>query len=176
MSRHKAAEARKGLFDSVAGKAKEVAGAVIGKDDLVEEGQLQQAGADHRKAAAAAEAVADAKRDQATQTMLETSHEVAQRKLVARAEAERQEALIEQERDREHAVAARDAEVQEAADRAAAERRSDELAESGLHDAEAMATDATTTEQHAAAEKRRVERDADAAARQAAQLRAETEN
>ena len=58
MSRHKAEEARKGLFDSVAGKAKEVAGAVIGKDDLVEEGQLQQAGAVHRKAAAAAEAVA----------------------------------------------------------------------------------------------------------------------
>jgi uncharacterized protein YjbJ (UPF0337 family) len=176
MSRHKAEEARKGLFDSVAGKAKEVAGAVIGKDDLVEEGQLQQAGADHRKAAAAPEAVADAKRDQATQTMRETSHEVAQRKVVARAEAARQEALIERQRDREHAVAARDAEVQEAADRAAAERQADELAESGLHDAEAMATDATTTEQHAAAEKRRVERDADAAARQAAQLRAETEN
>jgi uncharacterized protein YjbJ (UPF0337 family) len=176
MSRHKAEEARKGLFDSVAGKAKEVAGAVIGKDDLVEEGQLQQAGADHRKAAAAAEAVADAKRDQAAQTMLETSREVAQRKAVAREEAEREEALIERERDREHAVAARDAEVQEAADRAAAERQAVELAESGLHDAEAMTTDAIATEQRAAAEKRRLECAADAAAHQAAQLRAETEN
>ena len=49
MSNDKAAEAREGLFDSVAGKAKEVAGAVSGKDDLVEEGQLQQAEAQRRK-------------------------------------------------------------------------------------------------------------------------------
>ena len=38
MSNDKAAsEAREGLLDSVAGKAKEVAGAVTGKDGLVEE-------------------------------------------------------------------------------------------------------------------------------------------
>jgi len=43
MSNDKAAEARQGLFDGVKGKAKEMAGAVSGKDDLVEEGQLQQA-------------------------------------------------------------------------------------------------------------------------------------
>jgi uncharacterized protein YjbJ (UPF0337 family) len=43
MSNDKAAEAREGLFDGIAGKATEVAGAVTGKDDLVEEGQLQQA-------------------------------------------------------------------------------------------------------------------------------------
>ena len=42
-------EARKGLFDSIAGKAKEMAGAVTGKDDLVEEGQLQQAEARKRE-------------------------------------------------------------------------------------------------------------------------------
>ena len=42
MSNEKAAQAREGLVDSLAGKAKEVAGAVSGKDHLVEEGQLQQ--------------------------------------------------------------------------------------------------------------------------------------
>ena len=42
-SNDKAAEARAGLLGSIAGKAKEVAGAMTGKDDLVEEGQLQQA-------------------------------------------------------------------------------------------------------------------------------------
>src|SRR5687767_8502652 len=36
MSSDKAAQAREGLSDSLAGKAKEVAGAVSGKDDLVE--------------------------------------------------------------------------------------------------------------------------------------------
>ena len=39
------------------------AGAMTGKDDLVEEGQLQQAEARTRKAALADEAVADAKRE-----------------------------------------------------------------------------------------------------------------
>ena len=56
----KAAEAREGMFDSIAGKAKEVAGAVTGKDELVEEGQLQQAEASTRKEALADEAIADA--------------------------------------------------------------------------------------------------------------------
>jgi uncharacterized protein YjbJ (UPF0337 family) len=36
-------EARKGLFDAVAGKAKEIGGAVADNDELTEEGQLQQA-------------------------------------------------------------------------------------------------------------------------------------
>ena len=51
----KAADTREGLFDSVKGRAKEVAGALSGKDDLVEEGQLQQAAARNRKAALADE-------------------------------------------------------------------------------------------------------------------------
>ena len=36
-------EARKGLLGSISGKAKEVAGAVLGNDYLAAEGQLQQA-------------------------------------------------------------------------------------------------------------------------------------
>ena len=65
--------ARKALFDSVAGKAKEVAGAVTGKDELVEEGQLQQAAARHRKDAVTEDALADAKRDDAAQELRETT-------------------------------------------------------------------------------------------------------
>ena len=43
MTEHsKADEARKGLIDSVKGKAKEIAGAVTGNDSLTAEGQLEQ--------------------------------------------------------------------------------------------------------------------------------------
>ncbi|HSO65700.1 MAG TPA: hypothetical protein VLQ78_11415, partial [Ornithinibacter sp.] len=78
MSTDKAAQAREGFLDSIKGKAKEMAGAVSGKDDLVQEGQLQQAAASNRKAALADEAVADAKAEEATQEMREASREAAQ--------------------------------------------------------------------------------------------------
>ena len=98
MTGDRAGEAREGLFDSVAGKAKEVAGAVSGKDDLVEEGQLQQAEARKRRAAVAEEAVADAKRDEAAQELRETTAEATRRKAEARARAEREESLVEGQR------------------------------------------------------------------------------
>jgi uncharacterized protein YjbJ (UPF0337 family) len=44
VSSDKAEEARKGLFGTMAGKPKEVAGALSGNDELATEGQLQQAG------------------------------------------------------------------------------------------------------------------------------------
>lgn len=172
----KASEAREGLFDSVAGKAKEVAGALSGKDELVEEGQLQQAESRNRKAAVADEAVADAKQEEAAQTLGETSREAADQKETAHARAEREEALVERQRANEHAVAAHDAVEQEVAGREAAGRRADELAESRLRDAEAIAADATSTEQKARAEKLHLEREAAHADHQAALLRAQTKN
>ncbi len=75
-----AAEAREGLLDGLKGKAKEVVGAVTGKDDLVEEGRLQQAEAQQRKAAATDEAVADARRDDAARHLSESSQEAAAEK------------------------------------------------------------------------------------------------
>ena len=61
MTEHsKAGEARKGLIDSIKGKAKEIAGAVTGNDSLTTEGQLQQAQAQERKEANSVESVADA--------------------------------------------------------------------------------------------------------------------
>ncbi|MGX9789654.1 CsbD family protein [Mycobacterium sp. MMS18-G62] len=66
MSEHnKAGEARKGLIDSVKGKAKEIAGAVTGNDSLTAEGQLEQSQANERKEANTVEAVADAEAAQA---------------------------------------------------------------------------------------------------------------
>ena len=66
MAEHnKAAQARKGLIDSVKGKAKEIAGAVTGNESLTAEGQLEQTQAQQRKEANSVEAVADAEAAQA---------------------------------------------------------------------------------------------------------------
>src|SRR5687767_9467376 len=61
MTKHeKADQARKGLIDSVTGKAKELAGAITGNDSLTVEGQLEQTQAQQRKEANAVAAVGDA--------------------------------------------------------------------------------------------------------------------
>ena len=142
MSNDKASEAREGLLDNIAGKAKEVAGAVSGKDDLVEEGQLQQAEARNRKEALADEAIADAKREEAAQDVRQTSEEAAEQQKAAKAAAEREEAAAERQRATEHAEAARTAEQQKAEGQKVAEHQADELAESRLNDAEALEADA----------------------------------
>ena len=50
MTKHeKADQARKGLIDSVKGKAKEIVGAVTGNDSLTAEGQLEQTQAQNAK-------------------------------------------------------------------------------------------------------------------------------
>jgi uncharacterized protein YjbJ (UPF0337 family) len=175
-SNDKAAEAREGLVGSIAGKAKEVAGAMTGKGDLVEEGQLQQAEARKRKAALADEAVADDKLSKAAHELHQTSREAAEQTQAAHAQAEREKAVVEQQRATEHAAADRNAERQEASDRAIAEETADKVADSRLREAEALATEATAIEQQAAADKLRLEREAAAADHQAARLRAETKN
>src|SRR5688572_15946640 len=125
MSNDKAAEAREGLSDSLAGKAKEVAGAVSGKDDLVEEGQLQQAEARNRKVALADEAIADAKREETARELRETNREAAAQEAAASARARREESVVEQQRESEHAVADRVAEQQESAGRESAEQQAE---------------------------------------------------
>ncbi|MGB3483755.1 MAG: CsbD family protein, partial [Mycobacterium sp.] len=76
---HRADEARKGLMDSVKGRAKEIAGAVTGNDSLTAEGQLDQAQARQRKQANAADAVAEAAAaeaaDQKTAAQIEGAHQ-----------------------------------------------------------------------------------------------------
>ena len=56
----KAEDARKGLIDSIKGKAKEIVGAMTKNESLTAEGQLEQAQARDRKEASTAEALADA--------------------------------------------------------------------------------------------------------------------
>ncbi len=176
MSTDKSQEVRKGLFDSVTGKAKEVAGAVSGKDDLVEEGQLQQAEARLRKDAVAEEAVADVQQDEARQQVRESAEEADQRTRASRTEARRETSQVERERNGEHAAAARAADVQEAQGREVAEQEAGELAEARLREAQRLAADAASIEQRAAADSLRLQREADAADHQAAERRAETKN
>jgi len=75
----KAGQARKGLIDSVKGKAKEVVGAVTRNDSLTAEGQLEQVQARERMDANSVEAVADAEAEQArteaTQARVEGAQE-----------------------------------------------------------------------------------------------------
>jgi uncharacterized protein YjbJ (UPF0337 family) len=84
---NKADEARRGLIDSIKGKAKEVAGAVTGNESLTAEGQLEQTQAHHRKEANAAEAVAEAQAKQAQEDAAEARVEGAQQRLSANAQA-----------------------------------------------------------------------------------------
>jgi uncharacterized protein YjbJ (UPF0337 family) len=72
MTEHdKADQARKGLVDSVKGKAKEIVGAMTGNDSFTAEGQLEQTQAQQRKEANSVEAVADA---EAAQARAEAAH------------------------------------------------------------------------------------------------------
>ena len=87
MTEHsKADEARKGLIDSVKGKAKEIVGAVTGNDSLTAEGQLEQTQAKERKEANSVEAVADAEAAQAHAEATEARVEGAQQRIVVNAQ------------------------------------------------------------------------------------------
>jgi uncharacterized protein YjbJ (UPF0337 family) len=166
-----AAQARQGLFDHVAGKAKEVAGAVTGKDDLVEEGQIQQAGAQNRKAAVAEEAVADAKREEAARELHDTTQDAAEAKQAADDRADVAQRGVERERSQEHAAAEQAAAQQEAVESRAAEQRAEDVAAQKVREAEALATEAASTEQQATQDRARLDREAAAAEHRAAQLR-----
>ncbi|WP_040320679.1 hypothetical protein [Aeromicrobium marinum] len=175
MTDDNAAESREGLLDHVKGKAKEVAGAVSGNDELVEEGQIQQAEADRRKAAIADEAVADVKRSEAVQDLQQTDREVADQQHAAGRRADREVSDAERERQDAHLAAARDAAATEARGHDAAEQRAEQVAESRLTEAETLESAAESTEQKAAAERQRLEREAAVADQHAAELRARTE-
>lgn len=84
----KADEARRGLIDSIKGKAKEIAGAVTGNDSLTAEGQLEQAQARARREANTIEAVADAEAEAATDLLSQARHQAAEARDVVRSGAE----------------------------------------------------------------------------------------
>lgn len=175
MTKDSAAEAREGLLDTLAGKAKEVAGAVTGNDALVEEGHVQQAEAGRRKEAVADEAIAGAKRAEAAEEVREADLEGAREESAARVEANRQERTAEHERAREHSAAEQAAARDEAAGRAAAEERAVRAGQEQLREGQELAVEAGAAEQRAIAEQTRLEQEADAAERRAEQLRNQTE-
>src|SRR6476619_6106012 len=106
MTEHsKADEARKGLIDSVKGKAKEIAGAVTGNDSLTAEGQLQQTQAKERKEANSVEAVADAEAAQAHAEATDARVEGAQGRIAVNAEtAAVERAVRNQQADQKRAA------------------------------------------------------------------------
>lgn len=175
MTTNSAADAREGLLDTVKGKTKEVAGALIGNDALVEEGQIQQAEADRRTQAVADEAIAGAERREAGQELREANAEVHRDEVAAAAEADRKKRAAEQQRAAQHALAEGDADRQEAAGLEQAEELGDRVAEARFKEAEDLSADAAATEQRAAAEAVRLQHEADVADKQADQLRIQTE-
>jgi uncharacterized protein YjbJ (UPF0337 family) len=106
MTEHsKADEARKGLIDSVKGRAKEIAGAVTGNDSLTAEGQLEQTQATERKEANSVEAVADAEAAQAHAEATEARVEGAQQRIAVNAQtAAVQSSVRNQQAAQKHAA------------------------------------------------------------------------
>ncbi|OBI24163.1 general stress protein CsbD [Mycobacterium sp. E1386] len=119
---NKADEARRGLIDSVKGKAKEVVGAVTGNESLTAEGQLEQTQAHERKEANAMEAVAEAQAKQAQDAAAEAKVEGAQERVAANAQAVAAEESIEAQE-----AAQKRAAEQAARQRATAEKTQAEL-------------------------------------------------
>jgi uncharacterized protein YjbJ (UPF0337 family) len=114
MTEHdKADQARKGLVDSVKGKAKEFVGAVIGNDSLTAEGQLEQTQAQERKDANSIEAVADAEAEQARREAVDAKWEGAEERNAVNAGAAAVERSISAQQDAQR-TAAEQAEAQAA--------------------------------------------------------------
>src|SRR4051794_3426214 len=111
----KADQARKGLVDTVKGKAKEVAGAVTGNDSLTAEGQLEQTQAHDRKEANSVEAVADAEAQQARAEAAESQREGAQERAAVNAEAAVAEQTVQTQQKAQHVAADRAAQEKAAA-------------------------------------------------------------
>jgi uncharacterized protein YjbJ (UPF0337 family) len=116
-------QARKGLVDSVKGKAKEVVGAFTGNDSLTAEGQLDQIQAQQRKQANAIEAVAESELRQARAEEAKTKVEGTHERLIADAQA----ALAEDSIESQQAVQKRAAD-QAAQQRAAVKQSQAEIA------------------------------------------------
>jgi uncharacterized protein YjbJ (UPF0337 family) len=134
MTEHsKADEARKGLIDSVKGKAKEIAGAVTGNDSLTAEGQLEQTQAQQRKEANSVEAVADAEAAQARAEAAHARVDGAQERIAVNAET----AAVQNSVREQQAAQKRAAEQTAQQDAARAKTRAELDAQREVHRAKA---------------------------------------
>ncbi len=149
-------ERGRGVIDRLAGKTKEVAGAVLRNDDLKQEGQLQQTKADVERQAARDAEVAAQREAEADVRTTERELEVERRRLAAETAAEAERDML----DREHQT------KEAAVEQAAAQR--EELVER-----QAEAEHTATARAEAAAQRERLAAESEAAAkeREAAQAR-----
>src|SRR5215208_2523470 len=135
MTEHeKADQARRGLIDSVKGKAKEVFGAVTKNDSLTAEGQLEQTQARQGKEANRMEAVADAEATEAEAQLTEAKSEGAEERIAVSDEARAKEDSIRRQqvahkREAEQAGARDAAKAQTAAELTAQQRQAEAKAE-----------------------------------------------
>lgn len=167
MANDTAGEARRGVFGGIAGKIKQVAGAVTGNDELTEEGLLQQKEAEARKEAAARDAVAEQERREADAEYAARRPQVEQAKARVAVEEARKEAELE--REREAAKAQVDAEI---------DRREDVVEQVGDAEQRRLAAqEAAAAREHAedVADARRTEAMADVARARAEDLDAAAE-
>jgi uncharacterized protein YjbJ (UPF0337 family) len=173
MSSDRAEEARKGLFDAMAGKAKEVAGALSGNDELATEGQLQQAGAQARKEANSREAVANMDAEQAINELRERTDDLTEDQRQAHAAAGQRERTIAQDGASAKADAEANAQRQQEVDSRHAEDEADVIARASAADAARLDAEALDTERHARHRQDDLDIQAAQAEHRAAQLRAE---
>ena len=130
-----ATEARKGLLGSVAGKAKEVAGAVLGNDSMTREGQLQQAGAVERRTANSEQAVADAEAAEAAQRLRAENEKARDHSRAAAAEEARAARHATQERAQAVADAESEARIRKEHAAATTRQRTESVIQEAAADA-----------------------------------------
>jgi uncharacterized protein YjbJ (UPF0337 family) len=171
MSTNRAGEARKGLFDTMAGNAKEVAGALSGNDELATEGQLQQAGARARKDANSRQAVADADAGQAIDELRERTDDLTEDKRQAHAAAGQREQAIVQAGAAAKSDAEANAQRQQQAGSRHAEHEADAIARASAADAARLDAEALSAERGAKQRHDDLETRAVDAEHRAAQLR-----
>ena len=106
----KSGQARKGLIDSVKGKAKEVVGAITGNDSLTAEGQLEQTQARDRMDANSVDAIADAEAEQARAQALKAREEGAQARAAVNDQTRAAEYNVRNDQARQKRAAEQDAE------------------------------------------------------------------
>jgi uncharacterized protein YjbJ (UPF0337 family) len=172
-SENTADEARKGLADSIAGKAKEFAGALTGKDELAEEGQLQQADARARREANSAQAIADAQSRQAAEHLAQEQERAAAEQRAAAAESTVKQQVIQHDAVTERAMAEAGAHVQEQAAQDQASAEAVRSVRETMADAQATKSQAQATENAAAQQHDQLLNVAETEERRAAELRAQ---
>jgi uncharacterized protein YjbJ (UPF0337 family) len=159
------AEARQGLVDNVIGRAREVAGIVLGDDRLTAKGQVQQAKGEELREAAASEVIARQQRERAEAEFADRRRQVDRQ----RAEVDRKEAAEVARVERERAAKKADAE-REAEARKEAAARTAEVERAKVARKQAKATQKRAAKSAGAARKRKA---ADAA-RQTAEVLEDT--